>query len=97
MCCSCTLSPDWEERHSSQLQIFPSISQGDEGTELKQNVTHPDFRGFVVLTCKPLKDNVISLDLSFLSLLIISKPFFFIAVFIYLLFYFILFFIVVQV
>ena len=49
------------------LQIFPSISQVDEVSELKQNVVHPHFREFIVLTCKPLNNKLKSLGLSFLS------------------------------
>ena len=44
-----------KERHSADIS---SISQVDEGSELKHNVVHPDFMGFVVLVCKPLRGNL---------------------------------------
>ena len=68
-----------KERHSADI----SLHFTGTCSELRPNVVLPDFRGFVILACKPLRDNVKSLSLSFLFLLIISKPFFFIALFIH--------------
>ena len=78
------------------LQILPSISLVDEGSELKPNVAHLDFRGILVLAFKPLRDNLKSWGLCFLCL-IISKPLVFLFLYSLYLFYFIHLFNVVQV
>ena len=44
-----------KERHSADVSLLFVIG---ENSELKPNVAHPDFRGFVILAFKPLRDNL---------------------------------------